>query len=163
MTTLFNDVYEAFFVKIEKDKSFFDYYNLSKEEALTFAKVRAKNYLKEAIAKFMLEISTTDINLHDCDYEAEIFNFKITDTEVDILARLMFEMYIEKDVSTLRVHKSYLTSQDMKVRFAPANERKTFMDMFGGLQYDNKKFISKYESKDRLTGKLKKINHSLYF
>ena len=47
--------YEAFFDKIEKDKDFFSYNNVSTEDALHIAKMRSQRYLKEALSTISLK------------------------------------------------------------------------------------------------------------
>ena len=45
----YETLYEAFFDKIEKDKDFFNYNNVSIHDALSIAKMRSQRYLKEAL------------------------------------------------------------------------------------------------------------------
>lgn len=161
MSTPWNKIYEAFFNKIEKDGDFFAYYNVEPSEALDIAKTRAKGYLKESVAKLTLSC-TPDIDFNNFDETLEIFYDDLTNIEIDLLANLMRENYYEKDLSLLKAFQLRFSPKDLNV-FSPANERKTFMEMFNEVKRENRKLISQYVSRDRLTGKLKSINFSKYY
>lgn len=160
MSTQWDVIYERFFKKIEKDADFFVYYNISNDEAMELAKERAKSYLIESIVKLTLNC-TPDIDFNDYDESAELFNEVLTNTEIDLLANLMREQYHERDLSSLKAFEIKLSPKDFNV-FSPANERKTFMDMFKDIQGENRKLISQYTSRDRITGKKKIIDYSQY-
>lgn len=162
LPTAFDTVYEAFFRKIERDADFFNYYNLTTEEALEFAKDRAGGYLKESITKLALNCSS-EVNFNDYSEGEKIFNFELTGTEIKILGSLMFEFYLEKDIAKLKVFSEHLTSQDLQRIHSPANERKTYVEMFSKVQSDNDRMIKAYAARDRLSGILKKIKHATYF
>lgn len=160
MSTEFSDVYKLFFNKIQKDSDFFMYNNVPVEDALIIAKQRSKDYLIESVSKLILSC-TPDIDFTYFNEDTEIFNETLTFIEKDLLANLMFEMYLEKDMTLLKALSVNLSPKDLNV-FSPANERKTFMDMLKDIKKENIKMIKKYIARDRLTGKLKQINHSLY-
>lgn len=153
--TLWEDIYKLFFGKIEKDADFFMYNNISLEQALEIAKTRAKFYLLESISKLTLDC-TPDIDFNNYDENIEVFNVDLTDNEKDLLAELMREKYFEKDMSLLKAFQVKFTTKDLNIA-SPANERKTFIDMFDKICSSNKTRIKKYASRDRLTGKLKTI------
>ena len=159
MLTSFEKPCEIFFKHIEKDPDFFNYRNLTVEQAIALAKERAENYLKEAI--FMLTLKCTpDINFNDYNDETKEFNIELTKNEIYILGSLMFEIYLERDISKLKVFSPHLTSREINTVFSPANERSTYLKMYSKVQNDNEILISKYISKDRITGKRKIINHA---
>jgi len=102
------------------------------------------------------------VSFYDFDDTLAEFNFDLTSSEITLLGSLMFEFYLERDIAKLRVYRENLTAQDLKQIHSPANERKTFVDMFTKVQTDNDKKIRAYASRNRLTGARKKIIHSLY-
>lgn len=160
MSTSWELIYERFFKKIEKDNSFFSYYNVSDQEAIELATMRAKDYLIESISK-LTSSCAPDIDFNDYDEEQALFAEDLTRNEVDLLASLMREKYFEKDMSLLKAFETKFSPKDLTV-FSPANERKTFKDMLDGVIDTNNSLIREYMSRDRLTGKLKGIDFSKY-
>ena len=159
MSTSFEDVYESFFDKLENDIDFFNYFNVPEAQALDLAKSRSKSYIKESITKIMLTI-TPDVDFTDCDYDSEIFNFDLTDIEIDLIASIMLEMYLKKDVGKLKAMQTMYPS-DINV-FSKANERKSFLEMYKEIKNENTKLLEDYSSKNRLTNIKKAINYELY-
>lgn len=160
MSTSFEKVINKFFRKIEKDREFFSYYNVSLEEAMQLAKEQANGYLLEAVEKLTDEC-VPDIDFFDYDEELQVFNFKLTEKEIGLLTDLMREVYFERDFVTLKAFKIAMTPSDLN-QFSPASERKTFTDMVNGIKSENIGKISQYASVDRITGKKKLINYSQY-
>ncbi len=160
MSTSFDPIFTVFFDKIENDSEFFNYYNLTNEEALELATSRAESYLKESIVKLTLKC-TPDIDFTDVNWETKVLNENLNLTEIDLLGNLMFEMYLHKTISKLKGLEVNFTPKDLQV-FSPSNSRKTFMDMYNEVKRDNLKLIADYASVDRLTGKKKTINYSEY-
>ena len=160
MSTSFEKVINKFFRKIEKDREFFSYYNVSLEEAMQLAKEQANGYLLEAVEKLTDEC-IPDIDFFDYDEEIQAFNFKLTDKEIGLLTDLMREVYFERDFVTLKAFKIAMTPSDLN-QFSPASERKTFTDMVNVIKSENIGKISQYASVDRITGKKKLINYSQY-
>ena len=160
MSTSFEKVINKFFRKIEKDREFFSYYNVSLEEAMQLAKEQANGYLLEAVEKLTDEC-VPDIDFFDYDEELQVFNFKLTEKEIGLLTDLMREVYFERDFVTLKAFKIAMTPSDLN-QFSPASERKTFTDMVNGIKSENVGKISQYASVDRMTGKKKLINYSQY-
>ena len=160
MSTSFEKVINKFFRKIEKDREFFSYYNVSLEEAMQLAKEQANGYLLEAVEKLTDEC-VPDIDFFDYDEELQAFNFKLTEKEIGLLTDLMREVYFERDFVTLKAFKIAMTPSDLN-QFSPASERKTFTDMVNGIKSENVGKISQYASVDRITGKKKLINYSQY-
>ena len=160
MSTSFEKIINKFFRKIEKDREFFSYYNVSLEEAMQLAKEQANGYLLEAVEKLTDEC-VPDIDFFDYDEELQVFNFKLTEKEIGLLTDLMREVYFERDFVTLKAFKIAMTPSDLN-QFSPASERKTFTDMVNGIKSENVGKISQYASVDRMTGKKKLINYSQY-
>lgn len=160
MSTSFEKIINKFFRKIEKDREFFSYYNVTLEDAMQLAKEQANGYLLEAVEKLTDEC-VPDIDFFDYDEELQVFNFKLTDKEIGLLTDLMREVYFERDFVTLKAFKIAMTPSDLN-QFSPASERKTFTDMVNGIKSENVGKISQYASVDRVTGKKKLINYSQY-
>lgn len=160
MSTSFEKIINKFFRKIEKDREFFSYYNVSLEDAMQLAKEQANGYLLEAVEKLTDEC-IPDIDFFDYDEELQVFNFKLTEKEIGLLTDLMREVYFERDFVTLKAFKIAMTPSDLN-QFSPASERKTFTDMVNGIKSENVGKISQYASVDRVTGKKKLINYSQY-
>ncbi len=160
MSTSFDTIFTTFFDKIEKDSEFFNYYNLTNQQALDLATERAESYLKESIVKLILKC-TPDIDFKDYNTETKVINADLTTTEIDLLANLMFEMYLHKDIAKLKGLELNFTPKDLQV-FSPSNSRKTFMDMYKDIKKDNLVLIADYASVDRLTGKKKTIDYEEY-
>ena len=86
----------------------------------------------------------------------------LTEDETNLIADLMYEVYLSRDISTLKSMVNALTSNDIKMLYSPANERKTFMDMYSTLKYNNEVAMSQYNAISRETGKRKLINYAKY-
>lgn len=158
--TTYEELYTPFFNRIEKDATFFSYYNLTESEALEIAKSRTKNYLNEAITIWERNC-TLDIEII-LDDELEGISADLTHNEINLVADLMYEVYISRDIVTLKSMVNALTSTDLKMLHSPANERKTFMDMYNTLKSNNEVAMSNYNGRDRLTGKRKVIDYAQY-
>lgn len=158
MSTPYSDFYDKFFKKIEEDREFFDYYNLTSDESMALAKERAKIYLQESLAKLTLE-STNDVDFNDYDDTLETVNIDCTKTEKDIIANLMFEMYLFRDIAKLKTYEVNFTPSDLQV-FSPSETRKSFFNMYESIVSKNINMIDAYNSRDRLTGKRKTINYA---
>lgn len=157
--TSFQVFYEAFFNIMEQNRKFFKYYNVSDEEAMEIATMRAKTYLSEAIGRLLLSCSP-DVDWNDIDKENECFNFIATNTEIKLIANLMFEQYYEKGLGKLDVVLNTLTASDMKLLANPSQERNSFNNMLSKIKSDNDTAITKYSARDRLTNKRKTIDYS---
>ena len=160
MSTSFEKIINKFFRKIEKDREFFSYYNVTLEDAMQLAKEQANGYLLEAVEKLTDEC-VPDVDFFDYDEELQVFNFKLNEKEIGLLTDLMREVYFERDFVTLKAFKIAMTPSDLN-QFSPASERKTFTDMVNGIKSENVGKISQYASVDRMTGKKKLINYSQY-
>lgn len=156
--TSISTVVDAFLKKVEEDDDFFEYYNCTDEEALAIAQERAAGYVDEAVSYFSLQMKgCNDINLFD--KTTTTFNFDLTITEIDILARIMHWIYLERGLSKLKPVINSFTSSEIKMLFSPANERKTFVEMVDKKKREVDILISNYRAVDRITGKLKTINY----
>ena len=159
-TTSFDKVTSRLLRKIEKDKDFFEYYNLSVSEVQSIVMEQAVGYLYDAI-DLLTSKCEPDTDFYDYDEELLQFNFKLTQREIGLLASLMYEVYFERDEALLKAFKIRMTPSDLN-QFSPANERKSFEDMLQRIKDENTNKIAKYVSTDRNTGKRKMIDHSQY-
>lgn len=160
MATSFEQPINRFFVRIEEDREFFDYYNLSDTAAFQLAQTRAKNYLRDAIDKMMIE-GMPEIDLTDVDETLAQFNEDLTSREVYILACLMYEFYLAKDIARLKTYSVNYTSSDLKV-FDPSNARTTFQALYDGVVAKNVLLLDQYRNTNRLTGAYKTIDYAAY-
>lgn len=159
-TTSFDKVTSRLLRKIEKDKDFFAYYNLSVSEVQSLVLEQAVGYLYDAV-DILTSKCEPEVDFYDYDEELQIFNFELTQREIGLLSSLMYEVYFERDEALLKAFKIRMTPSDLN-QFSPASERKTFEDMLQRIKNENINKISKYVSTDRNTGKRKTIDHSQY-
>ena len=164
--TAFSDVINAFYHYIEKDVDFFDYFELDEDECMEVAGQRAGVLLEEAISylcrKLIIEsvFSNTELvhsegwedGQDDEDSDAYMaFTETLTNTEINLLVKAMFLMYLQRDLTVLRTFHGVMTSSDLNM-YSPANERKTFVAMVQQYEDNLKVEISEYQMVDRLTG-----------
>jgi hypothetical protein len=161
LSTSFESVYEPFFKRIENDKDFFIYYNMTLAEALELAKQRAKNILIESISELMFKGHNLGVDFSDYDTTLDTFNIDLTNNEKNLIVQLMFERYLDRDVVKLKAMKVRFTPSDLN-SFSPAQERSSFMNMYDYICNQSSTMIDNYESRDRVTGKLITIDYNSY-
>ena len=159
-TTSFDKITSRLLRKIEKDKDFFEYYNLSVSEVQSIVMEQAVGYLYDAI-DLLTSKCEPDTDFYDYDEELLQFNFELTQREIGLLSSLMYEVYFERDEALLKAFKIRMTPSDLN-QFSPANERASFENMLQRIKNENTNKIAKYVSTDRKTGKRKMIDHSQY-
>ena len=159
-TTSFDKITSKIIKKIEKDKDFFEYYNLSVSEVQSIVMEQAVGYLYDAI-DLLTSKCEPDTDFYDYDEELLQFNFKLTQREVGLLSSLMYEVYFERDEALLKAFKIRMTPSDLN-QFSPANERASFENMLQRIKNEHTNKIAKYVSTDRKTGKRKMSDHSQY-
>ena len=158
--TTFAEVNDIFFRKVEEDRNFYQYFNLSEAEAMNLATDRATAFLREAAARLNLEVSN-GINFLDWDLTKGEWNFVLTDTEKYLIACLQFEVYLARNVARLRAFTVNFTPTDLNV-FSPANDRTSFMNMYNAVKQENASLIDNYKSKYRLTNSKLEIDYASY-
>lgn len=158
--TSFEKVTSRLLRKIEKDKDFFSYYNVSVSEVQSLVMEQATGYLYDAI-DLLVSKCEPDVDFYNYDDELQMFRFELTQREIGLLASLMYEVYFERDEALLKAFKIRMTPSDLN-QFSPANERSSFENMLARIKNENRNDISKYISTDRKTGKRKIINHDQY-
>lgn len=159
-TTSFDKITSRLLRKIEKDKDFFKYYNLSVSDVQSLVMEQATGYLYDAI-DLLTSKCEPPVDMYNYDEELMQFNFELTQREIGLLASLMYEVYFERDEALLKAFKIRMTPSDIN-QFSPANERASFENMLQRIKNENTNKIAKYVSTDRKTGKRKMIDHSQY-
>lgn len=142
--TSFDDVYEAFFSKMEEDDTFFDYFDLSKEQSMALAKDRALSYLKESIA-IILRRCGADEAFMSVDYDMEEFEEDLDINQIDILASLMFEQNYKRQYSKVKAFGMQFVPSTLQA-FSPANDRKTLQETMNRIHEDNLTMLDNYMS-----------------
>lgn len=160
-TTSWDIILNRFYKKLEKDEEFFNYYNVSEEQAIELAKQRAEGYLTEVADELYLLTPTPYVNLSDYDDVLRVFNFKMYPSDINLIVELMFTKYMEKDLAKLHAFEINFTPSDLQV-FSPANERTSYRNLIEQLHTKNAITIDNYKSHNRKTGELIKIDYSLY-
>ena len=150
MPTPFSTLIDRFFRRIEEDKNYFDYYNLTDEQSMTVAYERAKGFLYEATELIMLKATPT-INLTDYDKTYEIL----------LVSSFMYQQYLERTIAKLKEYNVNYTADNLKV-FDPSNARSTFQSLYEKVCEDNNVLLDLYNSKDRETNEVLSINYSDY-
>lgn len=159
--TTFDYLFNRFYKRIEKDEEFFNYYNVSVNEAIQLAHERAKGCLIDALDR-LSSTSNLQVDFSDYDEEIEELGFKTTSKENKLIVDLMFQVYMERDLPLLHAFKISFTPSDLTV-FSPANERNSYEAFIERLNKDNEIALDDYKSRDRETGKLKNtIKYSDY-
>lgn len=163
MGTPVEAVIERFFNRIEKDRDFFQYFNLSESEAVTIAEKRADAYFDEAIQRLIIEgkpsVDFTDIEGTPCT--GRTFGFDLTPQELYLIPSLMYEAYLSRDMAYLKTLSVNYTATDLRV-FDPSNARSTFMTMYNFVHDQNEAMLDRYRNTDRLTNEYIGIDYAQY-
>lgn len=157
MATSFDAINSIFYNFLEEDSSFFNYYGVSEYESEMLAQQRADACLTEAAMKLSLRIEA-DIDFCDFDTELREFGEDLTKEEIFLLASLQYEEYLFRDVAKLRANATRFTSAEQSV-FSPANERRTFVEMYQLVVRENEELVDRYVAKDRITGIAKTLEY----
>lgn len=157
MSTPYSTIIEAFLKWVEEDIDFFHYFNLSDEEAMKLAETRSRDFLNEAVGRLTLECEP-QVDFNDCDDDG--FCFELTSKEIYLISSLMYERYLDRDFSKIKLYNVNFSSADLNV-FDPSNARKTFVTIYEKVEARNEKLIDDYKNRDRITGRLIGIDYSL--
>lgn len=160
--TSFEDVYEAFFSKMEADAHFFDYFDLSEKQAMALAKERALSYLKESIAVIMRRCGAeAGEDFINADFEMEEFSADLDVNQIDLLASLMFEMNYKREYSKVKAFGMQFVPTSLQA-FSPANDRKTLQETMNRIHEENLTMLDNYMSMEPGTYAAKTINYDSY-
>lgn len=158
--TTYEQVYQWFFDRIEKDMDFFHYYGVPEDEAMEIAVTRAHNYMEEAVRTIQFEcMPQIDFSLRTADKTG--FDFDFTSSEQLLIPLVMYQMYMHRDFAKLKTYNVNFTSTDLKV-FDPSNARKTFLEFYEKISEEVDRLKDYYKNTDRLTGKYRTFDVTLY-
>lgn len=160
MPTPFSIPIERFLHRIEEDRDFFQYFNLSNEEAMSLAYVRSKHYLADAADRIMIECSP-EIDFCDRDDVLEQFAEDLTPKEVFLIASIMYEYYLAKDIAKLKTYEVNYTGSNLRV-FSPSEARDSFRAIYQDVCSQNEALLDLYHNTNRLTGAYKGIDYASY-
>lgn len=167
MSTPVSSIIERFFRIIEEDEDFFDYYNLTDEESMQLATERAYAIVEEALSEWKwrcnvsVSLNIVDVfNIED-DSRYKAVEGNLSPEEIFIVARLMFEIYIHRDISKFKKDEINFTPKDLQ-KFSPSNSRKTFMAMYKDIHDENLVMLKNYQDRDRESGAQIVINYAAY-
>lgn len=153
-TTPFQTIYTRFLSKITDDM----YLEWSKEE--TYKDL--KNILLTAIPKFEFP----KFRLYDYDSEIEVtdalgtvvsqglFNLKLKEDEIEILASLMFIEWINRQIATVEVTRMKYSSSDFKFT-SQANHLNTLLKMKLAFGTENRRSQRLYNRRKTVDGYVK--------
>ena len=156
MGTPFLEPINRFLRRIEEDRDYFQYFQLSDDEALDLARRRARNYLEDAIDRMMMD-GRPSVDLTDIDEGSFSFNIELTRNEVFLLSSLMYEYYLDKDISRIKTLNVNYTGTELRV-FDPSNARSSFLQLYENVQRQNEKLLDTYRNVNRETGEFISIN-----
>ena len=147
--TPWSEIDEMFYDMLEKDIHLFQYYQAADDDSdpRELAEFRAHSCLKEA-ATYLALNTEGGVNFTDYNEKRACFNNDLTPIEKYILASVATEMYMKRDVARLAAFTVNFVPTDLQV-FSPANDRKTFMDMYAYVHNRNEELIDAYNAKDR--------------
>lgn len=157
MYTPYEEIYELFYNRVINDKRFFLAGIVSPQEAEEIARKRSKSLLLESIV-YIQTSGTKDCEVNfigDRDDYAEEFTFELSLVEKQLIADVMLQKYLEKDI-TIRLNAlgQVFEDADLKV-FSPYNDIKYFNLALTELRELNDSAIDRYKSRDRETFKQK--------
>lgn len=157
---MYEELYELFFDRIINDKKFF-IPDIPQEELEEMAMKRAKSLMMEAIAILLNDgkLDITEIDFNNRDDMMEMFNFELTIVEKQLIADIMLECYIGKDLVTLTDLKTmYFTDKDLKM-YSPSEAKKVLISSYNELRLTNREKINNYKSRGRLTYRYKPFSY----
>lgn len=160
-STEFETILNKFYNRIEKDEDFFNYYNITTQEAENIAKQRAVNYLVESLDD-LSTLGNLQVDFSDYDEEIEEINFELLPKEINLISEMMFLKYMKRDEALLHAMEINFTPSDLNV-ITPPTERTSYRNFIKELSEKIDRRIDDYKNRDRYTNALKQtINYSDY-
>lgn len=160
-STEFETILNKFYNRIEKDEEFFNYYNITTQEAENIAKQRAVNYLVESLDD-LSTLGNLQVDFSDYDEEIEEINFELLPKEINLISEMMFLKYMKRDEALLHAMEINFTPSDLNV-ITPSTERTSYRNFIKELSEKIDRKIDDYKNRDRYTNALKQtINYSDY-
>lgn len=143
MATPYSVPIEKFFRRIESDRDFFNYLNLTDEQAIALAELRALGYLDEACARMLIDAPHKS-DFSDRDDDAKTFGFDLTAKEIFLVASLMYEYYMSRDIAKLKCLSRDYTTTDLRV-FDPSAARRSFQELYNDVCEQNALLLETYD------------------
>ena len=135
MSTPYEDIFDSFRDKIRS----FSFVNFDKDdldEILT-------GYLKSSIVRF----KTCKKDLSDRDDLYKIFNEDLTDEEIEILATLMVERFLDPFIQTEEILREKLSSKDYNL-YSPSNFLKELREVRKEAKTEAQRLMTGYSYND---------------
>lgn len=158
--TEYSVIYDRFKYRVERDAEFFRYLNLLPDVAEYVVEQRCASLLNEAAAIFSLECPAS-AGLMDRSDEDGCFAADLNQNEIYILAALMYQQYMARDVAKIKTMNVNYTSTDLRV-FDPSNARESFLALYEKVCIDNERLIDAYKNIDREKGGYIDIDYSAF-
>ena len=158
MATSYSEIIDAFLMRVELDRKYFHYRDVDAEDGLKVARFRAFMFLSEACGRLMLEGMPGMSFVVEGD-ENGAFAFDVTAGEKYLLASLMYEQYMARDIAHLKTMNVNFTGTELRI-FDPSNARKTFLSLYEEVRAQNDYLLDVYKNSDRLTGLYSMIDFS---
>lgn len=157
MGTPYSILINSFLNRVERDIDFFQYLNLSDADAMALVERRALAFLGEACGRILLEAPNRSDFGDRNDLIGE-FGFDLTEREKYLVASLMYERYMSRDIAKLKALSRDYTSTDLRV-FSPDEARKTFKQLYQTVCDENSALLEIYRSTDS-TGMWRPIGYA---
>ena len=148
--TPFASLIESFLHKVEKDKQYFKYFELTDAEAMELARQRAGYFLEEAIGELIVRATPT-VDFTDIDPIAQCFNFDLTPIEKHIIPWIMYQIYVERDLAYLKSKEVNFVDKNLKT-YDPSNARQSYKALLDTVIAKVNEYIDIYRNSDRSTG-----------
>ena len=150
--TPYSNVTNRFERKIKEYKEFFTYDTTTDEEFLEIINRRELDLLDDAVSELQGMISIAqNVDLLDKDDTTQEFNFDVTKTEQDLISDYMITKMFDEGIVRLKQYQKYF-GDDIKMPNSNT-ERTTYLKVAEYQRTQVEKKVTRYNSRDRLTGK----------
>lgn len=160
MATPFSEIDGIFLKKVERDRRFVEYFNLSDIENIELVIKQCDGFREEAVIYFLINTEVSPA-LMECDYDKREFTEDLTVSEKGILANLMFQFYYERNLAKLRGYENDFTPTDLKT-FSIAEKIRATNEVVSSVREANDALINSYSVKDRLTNQRIGVDYASY-
>ncbi len=158
--TSISEPIDRFLHKIEEDRRFFNVFEKSEQETMDLALSRARAILEEAVDRVMMECRPS-VDFTQRDEVTGDFVFDFNPQEKTLIPSIMYEIYLERDFSYIKLLNVNYTNAELKV-FDPSNARSTFLALYDRVKLQNDYLLDVYKNTDRSTGGFIELDYSLY-
>lgn len=155
--TPYESIYSSFMDLVIKDETFF------KGHPQEIIEMRMYNLMDKAITSMYLIPSRKDFEINFLTIkndELKAFDETLNSIEINLIARFMFQEYIEQDfVQKIKALKTLGFSSKEISSFSPANSLKQFDASFNLLKNENVSMLTQYKNMSRTTLKRKLFDY----